>query len=233
MKNLFAFCLLAMLGTTSCDNDEVIKTQSNSIKYIGEQPILINLNKYNEGGSQFVINTTPQHGSASVINNKFLLYAPTSQQSDNVIVKKTGGGQQELIELKFQADASACNIAAFDKKTIKKGESLSFDFAANDKLCAGIVASSIVGIVPTSNESMYFNIEANISALPRFSGTLYFKSPQNFVGTAKAIYLVGVNYFKGGAIPGAPNQSIEELINHPEKYYEYVLYGLAEIEVVE
>jgi hypothetical protein len=72
----------------------------------------------------------------------------------------------------------------------------------------------------------------NTATLPKFSGTLRFKPPVNYTGTAKAIYLIGINYYKGQGIPEDTKPSIDELIANPKKYYETVVYGLAEVEVV-
>lgn len=223
MKRYLLLILLAGFALRCADTHDM--EPSRDVKFIENQPLLVNLEQFNGGqlGSDFSIAKSPELGTATIIKDRFLLYTPSVGGQDHVTIEMANGNQSKLLELSLVEDNSACGIAVFDKKSIKQGESISFNLIENDKLCATITSVSTAAIYLDDNSSFFDYTNSN-------NGTGYsilkFTPSPTFTGSSKIIYAVGINQKDKKLL------SAEEMVSSPG-LFEYFLVGIAEIEVTE
>lgn len=235
MKNGMVI-IIAILMISSCSDENAIEP-SKVVSYLKGQPLVVNLQKYNNGmkGTSFSLAGLPKNGTAYMINGNFLVYEPSSNATDLVKVNRIAGNQSEAISLTLVNDDSACGIAIFDKKQIKKGETLVFDLVDNDKLCESTYSGNTAGIIfLDETSSHYFDLQP--LGLPNISCNLVFNPPTSFIGIAKVLYVValGANFTPDFSNPqNVVLPSMEDIIKNPTKYYQHYLIGIAEVEVVE
>jgi hypothetical protein len=219
----------------SCDFYKEDTSLSDVVKvpYLPNQPVLVSLkSKLNlANANSYELINGPSFGKLQMITNQFAIYTPGQADSENVSFRlrdKTGaeignGGIQ------FEKNENACGIAVFDHAEIKKDSSLHINLTNNDRLCSKITMGAISAIDLENADGFLFSLSVgNYSSLD-----MNYQAPVGFTGTAKIIYVAGLNlkkeYGNGSPLPFS-FESAQDLIDH-SYMFEYFVTSIAEVVV--
>lgn len=232
------FVLFALVGSlaTACDfyKDDVPAVVNYTMDYIPAQPIAVDLGAFIEHGKSksFKLSGLPREGSAEILHDSFLIYEPTGNQSDHIVVdifnergEKIGEAQVNL-----EANGGTCGIAKFDYAEVPSGGELQVDLTENDQFC-GPIREAVLMYTPIENaEGMSVNIPVKIDPTDpneKIKIQLSYVAPAGFTGVAKGLYVAGVNLKE----EYRDQWGTDELMIDPAEKFEYFVASLVEVKV--
>jgi hypothetical protein len=232
-KNIWVGVSFLAVILFSCDFYKEDTSLSDVVKvpFLPNQPVLISLkSKLNlENASSYELVQGPTAGKIQMINNQFAIYTPGQTDSENVsfrlrdvIGNEIGNGR-----IQFEKQEGACGIAQFDRAEIRKDSSLHINLANNDRLCSKM-AGGVVSYIDLENSDGF------IVGISSSSLDMNYKAPAGFTGTAKVIYIAGLNlkkeYEDMGQLPSYGIKNAQDLIDH-SYMFEYFVTSIAEVVV--
>lgn len=231
------FSLIALVGAlaTACDfyKDDVPVVVNYTMDYIPNKSVAIDLGAFIENGNSksFKLRGLPQNGFAQILNESFLVYAPNGAHSDHVFVEVFNAGNVKIgdAQINLEANINACGIAEFDYAEVQPGGELLVNLADNDKFC-GQIREAVLMYTPFENaEGLVITIPPKVSPTDPNENSrieLRYKAPEGFSGTAKGLYVAGINIKEEYR-----NENFEELMLNPAEKFEDFIASLVEIKV--
>lgn len=235
MKTKLILIMIAGVLITGCDvyKEDVPAVINYTMDYLPRQSIAVDLTAYVEPGKSksFKLKGLPQAGSAEVLNESFLVYAPTGELSDHVVVDIFDKSDMKIGEARINLEASsnACGIAKFDYAEVEPGGRLQVNLTDNDQFC-GPIHSAYTTYSPIENaEGLSVEIPVKVNPFDPNEPIrieLRYAAPEGFKGIAKGLYVAGINIKEEYR-----NQDFEELMLNPGEKFEYFVASLIEIKV--
>ncbi|MEQ1587596.1 MAG: hypothetical protein ABL895_17050 [Cyclobacteriaceae bacterium] len=238
MKASFIIVAFICLLNSGCDfyREDVPIIVDNTVMYVSNQPILVNLGTYieSENSQAFTIKNNPSGGGAEILANSFLKYSPTHNVEDKIIVDVFDAANAKIAEIRVKLTVSekTCGIAKFDYGIVKSGSDLTINLTDNDQYCDPI-HEAILMYTPIENaEGLSVSIPLKTNPFDPNEETrieLTYHAPVGFTGVARGIYVAGINLKESYK----DQWGTDELLINPSEKFQYFVASLVEIKVEE
>jgi len=200
MKNLIRFgIILIAVIQFACEKEKSapLISATGKVNFLSQKQILISLNTALNltNAAKFEVTTGPGTGKAEIYLDKFMIYTPGSDSTENATVKFYDASGRTLGngKITFEESQNSCGIIPFTKAEVAQGNTLNVHLADNTLLCANIEYVHIgVNGVSSGLNGNGFSLSTSLGdATPTVD--LSYTPPAGFVGTSKILYVVGIN----------------------------------------